>query len=82
MVKLVTANGRLNACRYGNEIINPVVILVFQRGRVAILQHDNARCYIARHTMFSPFTAEQHLNTRLASACDQNFDYQFAKAMC
>ena len=48
--ELVTVNGRLNARRYCDEIIIPVVIPV--------------------HTMFSPFTAEQHLDTRLASACD------------
>ena len=59
-----------NARRYCDEIIIPVVIPVLQRGRDDILQQDTARCHVARHTMFSPFTAEQHLVTRLASACD------------
>ena len=68
--KLVIVNGRLNARRYCDEIIIPVVIPVLQRGRADILQQDNARCHVALHTMFSPFTAEQHLDTRLASACD------------
>ena len=63
-------NGRLNARRCCDEIIIPVVIPVLQWGRADMLQQDNARCHVARHTMFSPFTAEQHLDTRLASVCD------------
>ena len=65
----VTVNGRLNSCRYCDEIIIPFVIPVLQRETADILQQDNARCHVARHTMFSPFTAEQHLDNRLASAC-------------
>ena len=65
---LVTVNGRLNARRYCDEIIIPVVILVLQRGRADILQQNNARCHAVRHTMFNVFTAEQHLNTRLVVA--------------
>ena len=68
--ELVTVNGRLNACRYCDEIIIPVVIPVLQRERADILQQNNARCHVVRHTMFSPFTAEQHLDTCLGSACD------------
>ena len=68
--ELVTVNERLNAGRYFDEIILPVLIPVLQRGKVDILQQENARCHVARHTMFSPFTAEQHLDTQLASACD------------
>ena len=68
--ELVIVNGRLNVRRYGDEIIIPVVIPVLQRRRADILQQNNARCHVARHTMFSSFTAEQHLDTRLASACD------------
>ena len=68
--EFVTVNGRLNARRYGDEIIIPVVIPVLQRGRADVLQQDNARCPVARYTMFSPFTAEQHSDTRLAIACD------------
>ena len=68
--ELVTVNGRLNARRYCDEIIIPVVIPILQRGRAGILQQNNARCHIVRHTMFSPFLAEQHLDTRLASVCD------------
>ena len=64
--ELVTVNGRLNARRYCDEIIIPVVIPALQRGRPDILQQKNARCHVVRHTMFSPFTAEQHLDTRLA----------------
>ena len=67
--ELDTVNGRLNAHRYCDEIFNPAVIPVLQRGRANILQQNNARCHV-RHTMFSPLTAEQHLDTRLASACD------------
>ena len=69
--ELVTMNGRLNARRYCDEIIIPVVIPVLQRGRPYILQQNNA--HVVCHTMFSPFTAEQHLDTRLASAYDWNF---------
>ena len=47
--ELVTVNRRLNARRNYDEIIIPVVIL--QRGRADILQQDNARCHVARHTM-------------------------------
>ena len=68
--ELVTVNGRLNARRYYDEIIFHVVIPVLQRGRADILQQNNALCYVFRHTMSSLFTAEQHLDTRLASACD------------
>ena len=68
--ELVAVNGRLNARRYCDEIIIPVVIPVLQRGRADVLQQNNALCHVVRHTMFSPFTAEQHLDTRLASACD------------
>ena len=68
--ELVTVNGRLNALRYCDEIIIPVVVPALQRGRADILQQNNIRCHVVRHTIFSPFTAEQHLDTRLASACD------------
>ena len=68
--ELVTVNGCLNARRHCGEIIIRVVIPVLQRGRADILQQDNARCHVARHTVFSLFTAEQHLDTRLASTCD------------
>ena len=68
--ELVTVNERLNARRYCDEIIIPVVIPALQRGRDDILQQNNAQCHVVRYTMFSPFTAEQHSDTRLASACD------------
>ena len=61
--ELVTVNGLLNSGRYCDEIIIPVVIPVLQRGRADILQQNNARCHVVRHTMFSPFTAEQHFDT-------------------
>ena len=68
--ELVTVNGRLTARQYCVEIIISVVIPILRRGRSDILQEDNARYHVARYTMFSPFTAEQHSDTRLASACD------------
>ena len=68
--ELVTVNGRLNARGYCDEIIIPFVIPVFQRGRADILQQHNARCHVVRHTLFSTFTAEEHLDTRQATACD------------
>ena len=68
--ELVIVNGHLNAGQFCDEIIIPVVIPVLQRGRADILQQVNARCHVTRHTMFSPFTAEQQLDTQLASACD------------
>ena len=40
--ELVTVNGRLNARRYCDEIIIPVVIPVLQRGRAHILLQNNA----------------------------------------
>ena len=66
--ELVTVNRGLNARRYCDEIIIPVAIPVLQRVRADIWQQDNARCHVVRRTMFSPFTAEQHLDNRLASA--------------
>ena len=55
--------GRLNAPPYCDEIIIPIVIPVLQTGRADILQQDNTRCHVARHTMFGPFIAEQHSDT-------------------
>ena len=72
--ELVIVNGCLNACQYCDEIINPVVIPVLQRGRADFLKQNNACFHVVHHTMFSPFTAEQHLDTRLAFACDKNFN--------
>ena len=68
--EFVTVNVGLNALRYFDEFIIPAVIPVLQRGGADILQQNNARCHVVCHLMFSPFTAEQHLDTRLASACD------------
>ena len=67
--ELVTVSKRLNARRYCDEIIS-VVIPVLRRGRADISQQNNAHCHVVRHTMFCRFTAEQHLDTGLASACD------------
>ena len=61
--ELVTVNGRLNACRYFDEIIIPIVIPVLWRERPDILQKNNDHCHVVCHTMFSPFKAEQHLDT-------------------
>ena len=41
--ELVTVNGRLNARRYCDQMLIPVVIPVLQRGRTDILQQNNAR---------------------------------------
>ena len=61
--ELVTVNGSLNARQYCDEFIIPVVIPVLKRRRADILHRDNACCHVAHHTMFSPFTAVQHLDT-------------------
>ena len=66
--ELVTVNGRFNARRYCDEIFILVVTPVLQRGRADIC--NNTRCHVVRHALFSRFTAEKHLDTRLASACD------------
>ena len=68
--ELVTVNGCLNAHRCCDEIVIPIVIPALQRGRADILQQNNTHCHVVCHTTFRPFTAEQHLDTRLASACD------------
>ena len=68
--ELVIVIVRLNTCRYCDEIIIPVVIPVFQIGRADNMKQNKARCHVVCHRMFSPFTAEQHLDTRLASACE------------
>ena len=65
--EFVTVNGHLNARQYCYEIIIPVVILVLQRGIPDILQQNNTRCHVVRHTVFSPFTVELHLDAQLAS---------------
>ena len=36
--ELAAVNGRLNACRYCDEIIIPVVIPILQRGRADVLR--------------------------------------------
>ena len=53
--ELVSVNGLLNARRYCDEIVIPVVIPVLQTGRADILQQNNARCHVVRYTMFSVF---------------------------
>ena len=45
-----------------------IVISVLQRGRADILQQNNAMLFVTE------CSAEQHLDTRLASACDYNFN--------
>ena len=68
--ELVTVNGRLNASQYCDEIIIPIVIHVLQGERADLLQQDNARCHVARRSLFSPFKGKQHSDTRLTSACE------------
>lgn len=46
---LVIVDGNLNAQRYRNEILQPVVVPLFNANqRLAFFQHDNARCHVAR----------------------------------
>ena len=48
---LVTVHGNLNAMRYCNEIVQPVLLPFLRQGHATIFQQDNARCHVARHTM-------------------------------
>ena len=43
--------GNLNSVRYYNEIIRPVILPFMHQGHAQIFQQDNARPYVARHTM-------------------------------
>lgn len=48
---IVSVRGNLNAVRYCNEIIRPVVLPFMRQGHAQIFQQDNARPHVARHTM-------------------------------
>ena len=47
---LITTHGNLNAVRYCNQIVVPGIVPYIQNGNADVLQQDNARCHIARHT--------------------------------
>lgn len=48
---MVTVNGNLNAVRYCNEIIRPVILPFLRQGHASVFQQDNARPHVARHTL-------------------------------
>ena len=48
---LVEVPGRLTAIRYCDEIVRPVIVPFFQQGHASVLQQDNARPHVTRHTM-------------------------------
>lgn len=48
--ELVTIAGNLNAVRYCNEIVEPVVIPFMRAGHATLFQQDNARPHTARYT--------------------------------
>ena len=48
---LVEVPRRLTAIRYCNEIVQPVIVPFLQQGHARILQQDNARPHVARHTI-------------------------------
>ena len=47
----MTIQGNLNAVRYCNEIVQPVLLPFLRHGHASIFQQDNARPHVARHTM-------------------------------
>ena len=47
---LITIRDNLNAVRYCNQVVVPAIVPYIQNGNVDVLQQDNARCHIARHT--------------------------------
>ena len=58
---IVTIRGNLNAVRYCNEVIRPVIVPFMHQGHAQIFQQDNARPHVARHTMGVLRT--NHVNT-------------------
>lgn len=48
---IVSIQGNLNAVRYCNEVIRPVIVPFMHQGHAQIFQQDNARPHVARHTM-------------------------------
>jgi hypothetical protein len=59
---LKVIDGNLNAARYRDEIIVPIVLPFLRRHRFShIVQHDNARCHVARVSM--DFLNDNHIRT-------------------
>jgi hypothetical protein len=54
--------GNLNAARYRDEIIAPIVLPFLRRHRFShVFQHDNARSHVARESM--DFLNDNHIRT-------------------
>ena len=59
---LKVIDGNLNAARYRDEIIAPIVLPFLRRHRFShVFQHDNARCHVARVSM--DFLNDNHIRT-------------------
>ena len=55
-------DGNLNASRYRDEIIAPIVLSVLRRHRFShVFQQDNDRCHVARVSM--DFLNDNHIRT-------------------
>jgi hypothetical protein len=55
-------DGNLNAARYRDEIIAPIVLPFLRRHRFShVFQHNNARCHVARVSM--DFLNDNHIRT-------------------
>ena len=48
---LVTVQGNLNAVRYCNEIVRPVLLPFLRQRHAAIFQQNDAHPHIVRHTI-------------------------------
>ena len=59
--ELVTLQNRLNAARYFDEIILPIVVPYKQNSNAVVFQQDDKQCHIARHTQH--VLAENNINT-------------------
>jgi len=59
--ELVTVQNSLNAARYCDEIILPIVVPYIQNSNADVFQQDNARCHTAGHTQH--VLAENNINT-------------------
>ena len=47
--RLKIVQGTLNAVKYSDDILDPIVLLFLQQRNVDhVFQHDNARCHVAR----------------------------------
>ena len=69
---LVFIDGKLNAVRYRDEMLGPIVLpfLEWVGGR-AVFQHDNARPHVARACTYSLMENEVH-RSRDTMACRQS----------